>query len=247
MKDPAFLFYPNDWIGGTMGMTFEEKGAYMELLMLQFNRGHMTSHMIGHTVGQLWVKIEDKFKVDADGLYFNERLEEEQKKRKAFSGSRRNNLKGENQYTKNRGHMGGHMTSHMENVNVNENSTTLSSVLNKRSNTFCFDFLESSPLKIVFLTWFDFKKKSSPFKTQESIEASFKILREFSGDSVFKANEIVTYNIAAESKSLFLKEEKLSHHGVKLNRVNDAFKDQIKEEETETFKPSPLWSQSAAL
>jgi len=24
-KDPAFLFYPNDYIGGTMGMTFEEK------------------------------------------------------------------------------------------------------------------------------------------------------------------------------------------------------------------------------
>ena len=44
-KDPAFLFYPNDWLGGTMGMTFEEKGAYMELLMMQFNRGHMTSHM----------------------------------------------------------------------------------------------------------------------------------------------------------------------------------------------------------
>jgi hypothetical protein len=55
-KDPAFLFYPNDWIGGTMGMTFEEKGAYMELLMMQFNRGHMTSHMIAQTVGQLWVK-----------------------------------------------------------------------------------------------------------------------------------------------------------------------------------------------
>ena len=47
-KDPAFLFYPNDYIGGTMGMTFEEKGAYIELLMLQFNRGHMTTHMIGH-------------------------------------------------------------------------------------------------------------------------------------------------------------------------------------------------------
>ena len=25
-KDPAFLFYPGDWLGGTMGMTLEEKG-----------------------------------------------------------------------------------------------------------------------------------------------------------------------------------------------------------------------------
>ena len=56
-KDPAFLFYPNDYIGGTMGMTFEEKGAYIELLMLQFNRGHMDGHMIGHCVGQIWERI----------------------------------------------------------------------------------------------------------------------------------------------------------------------------------------------
>lgn len=57
-KDPAFLFYPNDWLGGTMGMTFEEKGAYLELLMLQFNRGHMTTDMINHMVGHLWDKVK---------------------------------------------------------------------------------------------------------------------------------------------------------------------------------------------
>ena len=68
-KDPPFLFYPNDWIGGTMGMTFEEKGAYMELLMAQFNRGHMTTHMIGQIVGQHWDTIQDKFVQDDKGLY----------------------------------------------------------------------------------------------------------------------------------------------------------------------------------
>lgn len=119
-KDPAFLFYPNDYIGGTMGMTFEEKGAYIELLMLQFNRGHMTSQMIGQTVGQLWVKLEDKFKIDAEGLYFNERLDLEIDKRKTFVQSRFNNLSGKNQYTKKEGHTEGHMTKHMENEDVNE-------------------------------------------------------------------------------------------------------------------------------
>lgn len=115
-KDPAFLFYPNDWLGGTMGMTFEAKGAYVELLMLQFNRGHMTKHMIGQAVGHLWVNIEDKFRMDKDGLYYNVRLDLEKEKRKNYSKSRRNNLSGKNQHTK----KGGHMTSHMENVNVNE-------------------------------------------------------------------------------------------------------------------------------
>ena len=113
-KDPAFLFYPNDWLGGTMGMTFEQKGAYMELLMLQFNRGHMTSHMIGQVVGQIWDVIKDKFIQDSDGLWYNDRLEVEKNKRKEFTYSRRNNLKGNNQYT----NKVGHMTSHMENEDV---------------------------------------------------------------------------------------------------------------------------------
>jgi len=119
-KDPAFLFYPNDWLGGTMGMTFEEKGAYMELLMLQFNRGHMTSHMIGQVVGQLWVNIADKFVEDDVGLYYNVRLEEEQIKRKEYTDSRNNNKNGTNQYTKKENKKGGHMTCHMEDVNENE-------------------------------------------------------------------------------------------------------------------------------
>ena len=113
MKDPAFLFYPNDYIGGTMGMTFEEKGAYIELLMLQFNRGHMTSDMIGQTVGQLWDKIEVKFIKDDQGLYYNERLEIEKRKRKTFVNSRKNNLLGKNQYSEKSGHTTKHMTSDM--------------------------------------------------------------------------------------------------------------------------------------
>jgi uncharacterized protein YdaU (DUF1376 family) len=116
-KDPAFLFYPGDWLGGTMGMTFEEKGAYFELLMLQFNRGHMTSHMIGQAVGQLWDKIKDKFTVDEDGLWYNKRLELEKDNRKKFTNSRKNNMLGVNQHTKNNGVKVGHMTSHMENEN----------------------------------------------------------------------------------------------------------------------------------
>ncbi len=120
-KDPAFLFYPNDWLGGTMGMTFEEKGAYMDLLMMQFNRGHMTKDMIGQTVGQLWDTIEDKFSVDPNGLYFNERLEDEQNKRKNFTESRRNNKSGKNQHTSKEKKVG-HMTSHMEDVNEDVNT-----------------------------------------------------------------------------------------------------------------------------
>lgn len=114
-RDPAFLFYPNDWLGGTMGMTFEEKGAYVEILMMQFNRGHMTEHMIVHTIGQIWVNIKDKFTEDENGLWYNKRLEIEKEKRKSYVQSRYNNKEGKNQFKKN-----GHMTSHMENENENK-------------------------------------------------------------------------------------------------------------------------------
>lgn len=117
-KSPAFLFYPNDWIGGTLGMTFEQKGAYIELLMLQFNRGHMTKHMMGQTVGQVLDEIIDKFKKDENGRYYNERLDKEQIKRKTYVQSRFNNKEGRNQYTKS---TDGHMTSDMEYIYIIHN------------------------------------------------------------------------------------------------------------------------------
>lgn len=109
-------------------MTFEQKGAYMELLMMQFTRGHMTEHMIRHVIGQNWDILKDKFRQDQAGLWFNERLDLEKDRRKNFVDTRKNNVLGKNQYTKGpkkiahkTTHITPHMTSHMENEDVNEN------------------------------------------------------------------------------------------------------------------------------
>ena len=130
-KDPAFLFYPNDWLGGTLGMTFEEKGAYIEILMMQFNRGHMKESMIIQVIGSNWDCIKSKFIQDELGLWYNVRLESEQIKRKAYSESRRNNKKGKNQYsniTYDRSY-DQHMIGHMENENEDVNKDI---ILNKK-------------------------------------------------------------------------------------------------------------------
>lgn len=143
-KDPAFLFYPNDWLGGTLGMSFFEKGAYMEILMMQFNRGHMTYDMIAHVLGQsggqnvveLWSKLKHKFIQDDDGLWYNERLEVEQIKRAKYVESRGNNKKGNNQHTKKKKKSRSydqsydddktiHLSSHMENRDINENESVI--------------------------------------------------------------------------------------------------------------------------
>lgn len=122
MKDPAFLFYPGDWLSGTIGMTFEEKGAYFELLMVQFSRGHMSNDLCTQVVGKLWDKVKFKFNQDDEGLWYNERLDIEKNRRKRFVDSRNNNKKGTNQHkseTHVKAHTSGHMTSHMENRNIN--------------------------------------------------------------------------------------------------------------------------------
>ena len=50
-KDPAILWYVDDWIGGTLLMTRHHKGAYMDVLMAQVNNGHMALHEIKTLLG----------------------------------------------------------------------------------------------------------------------------------------------------------------------------------------------------
>lgn len=124
-KDPAFLFYPGDWLGGTMTFTRAQKGAYMDLLMAQFNQFALTSEDIREVLREdydtMWErKLKAKFETESNGiLYYNRKLRDEVLKRKAFTESRRNNIVGNNQYSI--GHMTKHKTSHMENENRDEN------------------------------------------------------------------------------------------------------------------------------
>lgn len=118
-RDPAFLFYPNDWLGGTMAFSRHEKGCYIDLLMCQFNEGHMELHMVRTILGEIdfdsyWdKKIKKKFKIDSEGKYYNEKLDNEVIKRKNYTESRRKNLSHKGDY------VGSHMGEHMENGNGN--------------------------------------------------------------------------------------------------------------------------------
>lgn len=112
-KDPAILFYSSDFLTGTRFMTFEQIGKYITLLCLQHQQGHLSYDDILQICGTHDDKIIKKFTADENGFYYNERLDKEIDKRKAYSESRRNNLiKGKNKT---------HMGSHMENENINTN------------------------------------------------------------------------------------------------------------------------------
>lgn len=98
-KDPAFLFYPGDWLGGTIGMTHKQKGCYIDLLILQFNHGPFTEKMAINVLRECadeWEELKIKFRL-IDGKYINDRLEFEKNKRIAYTESRRSSRKKSNE------------------------------------------------------------------------------------------------------------------------------------------------------
>lgn len=126
-KDPAFLFYPNDWLGGTMSFSRHLKGCYIDLLIAQFNNGPLSLDTIKTVLGQdqaSWTVLSSKFKQTAEGLWYNERLATEVEKRKKFSESRRENAKGRGTKSAYANTSASHMLWHMENRNRNEIENT---------------------------------------------------------------------------------------------------------------------------
>jgi len=88
MKDPAFLFYTQDFIVGVQTMNFEERGKYITILSLMHQQGRMSEETISFLVGCISVNLKSKFCVDENGLWYNKRLETETEKRKKFIESR---------------------------------------------------------------------------------------------------------------------------------------------------------------
>lgn len=114
-KDPATLWYWNDWQGGTATYTRHLKGCFMDLLHAQFNSGRLSLAQIkivlGVDFGQCWPILQEKFIKDDNDKYYNRKAEEVKEKRQKYTESRRNNLK--------KPHMDSHMKPHMEIENEN--------------------------------------------------------------------------------------------------------------------------------
>lgn len=87
-KDPAFLFYPADFLVGTMDMSDEEVGQYIRLMCRQHQKGHLPASVIERTSDE----VQSKFIQDEDGKWYNKRLEKEIEKRAKYTASRRRNL-----------------------------------------------------------------------------------------------------------------------------------------------------------
>lgn len=173
-KDPAFLFYSQDFYLGTATLSFEDRGKFITLLCLMHQKGRMSYSSICHIVATVSPELRLMFEVDDQGLWYNKRLEEEATKRSAYSESRRKNgsLGGKAKaktgvaYAK---HMRLHMGNHMEDENEDENETINAVIINDEFSTFWKAYPKKVGKGFAEKVW----KKLRPSKTlvQEILQA----------------------------------------------------------------------------
>ena len=85
-KDPAFLFYTQDFLTGTMFMSNEQTGIYIKLLCAQHQHGGIIDKTAFENVINGDSIIRSKF-IEVDDGFYNKRLFDEMLKRKKKSSS----------------------------------------------------------------------------------------------------------------------------------------------------------------
>tara|TARA_R100001460_G_scaffold38890_1_gene73477 strand:+ start:6512 stop:7261 length:750 start_codon:yes stop_codon:yes gene_type:complete len=136
-KDPAFLFYPKDFLTGITDLTMEERGQYITLLCLQHQKGAISEKLIQLTFnGNISNDVLNKF-IKSDEGYFNERLKLEKEKRAKHSKRQSENAK--KRWNKQKSmpshksgiQSGNAMAMPLVNVNVNEDVNIIEDVNKK--------------------------------------------------------------------------------------------------------------------
>jgi len=119
-KNPAVLWYTADYLIGVMGLGWEEQGRYAYLLNMQHQKGHLDIPKLMPDCPEI---VYQKFVKDDDGLWYNERMEEEIRKRKAFSESRANNRRGGKRSVEEVCKTSSSLVEDMENENEDDNDS----------------------------------------------------------------------------------------------------------------------------
>lgn len=90
-ENPAFLFYSNDFLEGTLILPMEDRGKYITLLCYMHAHGRLREDVVKQLTGKMSAKLRSKFNVDEHGLWYNKRLEKEIRNRQKFVYTRQQN------------------------------------------------------------------------------------------------------------------------------------------------------------
>lgn len=135
-KDPAFLFYYQDFLVGTEFMSDEDTGKYIRILCHLADKSFLTEKQVQSIckASAIPEDIISKLQKNDTGNYFNERLQKEIEKRSKFTESRRKNAASAK-----------HMPKHMENENE---------IVNKDIKTIKEEFINKHPQSIKIVQHF---------------------------------------------------------------------------------------------
>lgn len=208
-KDPAFLFYSNDFLSGTFTMSNEQVGKYIRLLCIQHQKGILTKKDMLNICQTYDEDIYCKFNTDNEGNYFNIRLKAEYEKRKAYSESRSKNRKSVKTkkpvktYDK-----------HMEDVNEDKDIIIIEIEYPFNSDKFL----------LYWKMWKQYKSKEHKFnyKSKISEQAALKMLAKLANGIESNCYEIIENSIANGYKGFFKPES-----NKKGALIPDSYKQQI--------------------
>jgi hypothetical protein len=215
MKDPAILWYWNDWNGGTCTFTRHLKGCYIDLLAAQFNSGPLSLEEIKTVLGTdfaAWGSLTKKFKKTENGLFFNERMEAEKAKRKEFSDKQKARvLKRWNKSGSDSGNTT--VLPKIENENEIRNEFKEKGVKGEKQKKpkkpkLLFEIIypfESEQFMIAWDLWTKYKSEQHNFRFKSNIseQAALKDLSEISNHNEEEAIKIIHHAICKGWKGLF--------------------------------------------
>ena len=171
-KDPAFLFYYQDFLIGTSFFTNEQTGAYIKILAHLADKDILSEKHILNICNspKTWEAIKDKFVMDNEGNFFNKRLREESTKRKEYAESRRQNRLGNvKSYDK-------HMEDEDEDVNINKERKKVSvDYFENLYNLYLLDFVNKLPLEI-WKEWVNYRREIKKKLTKSIADKQLKFL-----------------------------------------------------------------------
>jgi uncharacterized protein YdaU (DUF1376 family) len=175
-KAPAFQFYADDFLAGTITMTNEEKGAYITLLCIQWSKGSLLESDFQRVCAGMPPHsqriCETKFQIDGYGNFRNQRMEQEREKQAAYRAKQKENAN--KRWVGNANAMPSHMPPHMPNTCSPSPTPTPSNTLNTPL-TPQEGGEEVEALKLRIGSWFG--RRESTIWSQKEIKALKSVLK----------------------------------------------------------------------
>jgi hypothetical protein len=206
-KDPAVLFYTNDFLTGTFTMSDEQVGKYIKLLCLQHQKGLLSEKDMLSICKSYDEDIFAKF-FKTDAGFYNQRMKDEADKRKQYSESRRKNKmkKKDDEHMIN---ISESYVTHMENenedeiININKDKNISKNAKSKKEETELV-FI-SDEWKGLWVEWIEYKdiQFKQKYKANKFEQIAINKLVKLSKGNLEEAQQIVCQSMEATWQSFY--------------------------------------------